>query len=403
MPRFYTSTLETSRRLDAPITRNTWQQLYPNNGKIFGSEEEHQRDSREKHFDIQHLINNRNAGAVEAQSMAMHLLVSLTSPASGVDQVDQGSLGLLPATGLKTTIGVDEEKVGSKDLQHSSDTILDFLLGGNTRRVDIVNTRTDLVGVTVLLEGLQELHVTLRGLDGDDISVKSLDRGEDVVEVGVAEVGVGLESIGDTGSGDLEGGESPGEVGIPVGLAERKTLTESRLVNLDSLDATLLEINDLVTESESELLALNLTRDIGTREGPVEDGDGSSKHTLHGLLGNALGVLRPLNGDGAGTADIGGDDGGTDVTRTVALYPTVLGESETVELFTEVLNHVVTLGFTVDEQVQADVLLGTDDALNLLLDEVVVLLLSDLLLVELSTSSTDLLSLLETKTSKLEI
>ena len=226
---------------------------------------------------------------------------------------------------------------------------------------------------------------------------------EDVVKVGVAEVGVGLESISDTGSCDLEGGEGPGEVDIPVGLAEGKALTKSRLIGLGGLDATLLEIDDLITESESELLALNLTRDIGTREGPVEDGDGSSKHTLHGLLGNALGVLRPLNGDGAGTADIGGDDGGTNVTRTVALYPTVLGESETVELFTEVLNHVVTLGFTVDEQVQADVLLGTDDALNLLLDEVVVLLLSDLLLVELSTSSTDLLSLLEGKMSKLEI
>ena len=80
-----------------------------------------------------------------------------------------------------------------------------------------------------------------------------------------------------------------------------------------------------------------------------------------------------------------------------------MSKNETFELFTEVLNHVVTLGFTVDEQVQADVLLGTDDALNLLLDEVVVLLLSDLLLVELSTSSTDLLSLLEAKMSKLEI
>ena len=167
------------------------------------------------------------------------------------------------------------------------------------------------------------------------------------------------------------------------------TLTESRLVNLDSLDATLLEIDDLVTESESELLALNLTRDIGTREGPVEDGDGSSKHTLHGLLGNALGVLRPLNGDGAGTADIGGDDGGTDVTRTVALYPTVLSESETVELFTEVLDHVVTLGFTVHKEIKADLLLEANSLLDFLLNEFFVLLVSKFTLAKLQTSRTN--------------
>ena len=117
----------------------------------------------------------------------------------------------------------------------------------------------------------------------------------------------------------------------------------------DGLDTSLLKINNLVAECQSELLALELTRDIGTREGPVEDGDGASEHTLHGLAGEALGVLRPLNGDGARAADIGNDDGRTNVTRAVALYLTVWGESETVGLFTEVLNHVVALGFTVDE------------------------------------------------------
>ena len=123
---------------------------------------------------------------------------------------------------MSETYRVDDEQVLGENLEHGRDAVLDLLLAGNTRRVDVVDTRTDLVGVTVLLEGLQELHVTLRGLDGDDISVKSLDRGEDVVEVGVAEVGVGLQSIGDTSGGELEGRQRPREVGLPVNLAERK-------------------------------------------------------------------------------------------------------------------------------------------------------------------------------------
>ena len=79
---------------------------------------------------------------------------------------------------------------------------------------------------------------------------------------------------------------------------------------------------------------------------------------------------------------------------TVALNPTVLSEDEAVEALTEVLNHVVTLGFTVDEKIETSLLLEADNALNLLLDEVVVLSLSDLPLGELSTSITDLLGLL---------
>ena len=79
-----------------------------------------------------------------------------------------------------------------KHLKHGLEAVLDLSLGGNTRRVDVVNTRADLVGVAVLLEGLEQLEVALGRLDGDDVGVKTLDGGEDVIEVGVAEVRVGL-------------------------------------------------------------------------------------------------------------------------------------------------------------------------------------------------------------------
>ncbi len=90
--------------------------------------------------------------------------------------------------------------------------------------MDVVDTGTDLVGVAVLLEGVEELHVALRCLNRDNISIKTLDGGEDVIEVGVAEVGVGLELVGDTSSGKPEGVNSPLQVGVPVRAAERKLL-----------------------------------------------------------------------------------------------------------------------------------------------------------------------------------
>jgi hypothetical protein len=67
--------------------------------------------------------------------------------------------------------------------------------------VDIIDTGADLVRVAVVLEGVEELHVSLGGLDGNDIGVKTLDGGEDVVKVRVTEVGVRLQLVGDTGGG----------------------------------------------------------------------------------------------------------------------------------------------------------------------------------------------------------
>lgn len=71
-----------------------------------------------------------------------------------------------------------------------------------------------------------------------------------------------------------------------------------------------------------------------------------------------------------------------------------MGEDKAVELFTEVLNHVVTFGFTVDKEVEANALLEAHNGLNLLLDELFVLLSGELALAELSTSLTDFLGLL---------
>ena len=147
------------------------------------------------------------------------LSVLLASPAGGSDEVDEGLLSLLPATGLETTVGVDDKEVGGEDLGHVGDTVLDLLLSRDTGRVDVVDTGANLVGVAVGLEDVKELEVGLGSLDGDDIGVKGLDGGEDVSEVRVAEVRVDLDIVLNTRGGKTERVDGPLEVGVPVGLA----------------------------------------------------------------------------------------------------------------------------------------------------------------------------------------
>lgn len=64
--------------------------------------------------------------------------------------------------------------------------------------------------------------------------------------------------------------------------------------------------------------------------------------------------------------------------RTIALNPSILSEDEAVQLFSKVLDHVISLRFTVNEEVETDLLLETNDDFNLFLDEIFVLFSSKL-------------------------
>lgn len=305
----------------------------------------------------------------------------------------QTLLGLLPSSGLETAIGVDPEQVLGQDLDHGGDSVLDLLLSRNSGGVNVVHTGADLVRVSVVSESLEQLQVRLGSFNGDDVGVQSLDGREDVGKVRVTEVRVHLGRVLDAGSGESERVDSPGQVVVPVNLSQGKTLSDGRLVDLDGVDTSVLQVDDFVSEGQGQLLGLNLSRDIGSGEGPVQDGNGSSQHTLHGLLGDGLGVLGPSDGHGLRSGDVGDDDRGSDVSGSVRLDPTELGEDESVQLFTKVLDHVVSLGFTVDEQVQSDLLLESNDLFDFVLHGLFVVLLGELVLVELGSGSSDLLGL----------
>src|SRR5262245_24469747 len=63
-----------------------------------------------------------------------------TEGLGGVDHVAERRNGLLPLAGLQAAVGVNPELLGLEELEHLRDAVLDLLLGGDTRRVDVVDT-----------------------------------------------------------------------------------------------------------------------------------------------------------------------------------------------------------------------------------------------------------------------
>lgn len=261
--------------------------------------------------------------------------------------------------------------------------------------MDVKDTGSDLGVVTVGREGAKDTHVTLGVLDGQDIGIHADNGLEDILEVTVAHVGVDDGGILDTGGREQEGIDSPLEVKVKVNRAERETLANGGLIDLDVDNASLLQIGDLVADGQSQLGADDGAGNVITDKGPLQAGDGTGQHTLHGLLGQGLGVDSLGDGHGVDAVDITKDDWGTDAARTVRGNPSVLGEDVTFETLTKVGDHVVTLSLTVDKDVNLELFLLLDTEGDLLLNEVMVGSSIDLTLGELGTGKTDLLGLRE--------
>ena len=212
--------------------------------------------------------------------------------------------------------------MGRDNFQRRLEPLCDLFFTRNTRGVNVIDSRADLVGITETLECMQQFLVTLRELDGNDISVQALDRWENIIKVRVAEVRMSLGFIRDTGSGKFEGVHRPLQVFIPIRTAQWQlevkkesrvrhvdlyttyALSNGGLVDLDRADTFLLEINDFVTERKGQLLGLQFARSILARERPIQNSDGTSEHTLHWLLSEPLGVATPSNSHGSRTTDI---------------------------------------------------------------------------------------------------
>lgn len=75
------------------------------------------------------------------------------------------------------------------------------------------------------------------------------------------------------------------------------------------------------------------------------------------------------------------------------MNPCVLGEGESFKTLSEVLNHVVPLGLSVNQKIKTNLVLESDYSLNLLGDESIVLGIGELSLSVLGTGGTNLLGL----------
>jgi hypothetical protein len=77
------------------------------------------------------------------------LLVLLTGPLGSGNHVDERSLDLGPGTSLESTVGVDDDVLCLGDgLEDGGNLLLELLLRGNTRRVDVVGTGSNYGGGT---------------------------------------------------------------------------------------------------------------------------------------------------------------------------------------------------------------------------------------------------------------
>jgi hypothetical protein len=71
-----------------------------------------------------------------------------------------------------------------------------------------------------------------------------------------------------------------------------------------------------------------------------------------------------------------------------------LSEYKAIKLLAEVLNHVITLGFTVNEEIDSNLLLESNNSFDLLFDEFFILGFSDFTFTKLGTSLANFFGLL---------
>ncbi|KAH3665337.1 hypothetical protein OGATHE_004153 [Ogataea polymorpha] len=336
---------------------------------------------------------SRLGSGSEQQTPKPANLVLFSEDFGSLHHVGQRSSGLFPSSGLQTTVWVNPELVGWVYLHDFTNSGHKLLLGWNSWRVDVEQSKTNVVWIVGELLDVLRI-VLLRELNGDNVGVQGFDVVR--VKVGVAEVRVDLSVVSDTRGRDSERLSSPLQVvGSLLTGSQWQSLSDGWLVDLNDGNTSGFEVVDLVSQSKRQLQRLHLLGNIVSWERPSQTGDWTGQHTLHWFFGQRLGIDTFFNGHGLWSRHVSNNDRWSDVSRTIGLHPTVGGESVTLQLLTKVLNHIVSLWLTMDENIQSDLLLESDDLLNLRVDELLVLLSSDLTLDKLVSINSNVLGLWE--------
>ena len=120
-----------------------------------------------------------------------------TKYTGGGNHVDEGGADLVPASGFQAAIGVDPELVAGDPLPRPGEEVTHLSHRRAAGRVDVVDAGSDLIGVAIGPERIEQLHSGPSSLDRDHIRIQAADGMDDVVELRVAHMGVDLRGIVD--------------------------------------------------------------------------------------------------------------------------------------------------------------------------------------------------------------
>jgi hypothetical protein len=185
----------------------------------------------------------------------------------------------MPFSRLETAVRIDPDRFDGEPLARLDEELGHFLDSRKVWCVDVEDTQSHLVGIAIGSKCLKQLHLRPRGLDGDHIGIRRNDGAEDVVGRGIALVGVDLRFVRYAGRGEAKALHGQ-VIGFPLGFAQRQTVVDSRLVDLNDVDARALEIDHLVAQRERDLVAGLSAGPIVTYKRPLH-GDGTGQHAAH--------------------------------------------------------------------------------------------------------------------------
>src|SRR5712664_1093753 len=213
----------------------------------------------------------------------------------GRDHVLERGQRFFPTARLEPTVGVHPDLGAVQHSRHALQCATDLRDGRHTRRVDVVDTRADLVGILVVLESLQQLRAGAGVLDRDHIRIHALDHLQHVVELAVAHVRVNLRAVAHPRGRQAEGVYRPLQVGGPIGAPQRQSFAQGGLIDLDHADARRLEIDHLVANGQRDLFGRFRARLVVADERPLQNRHRPGQHPFHRTLCQGLGVPAPAH------------------------------------------------------------------------------------------------------------
>ena len=270
----------------------------------------------------------------------------------------------VPGAGLEAAVGVDVEALGRQHFQAALDLGDDVIDGLDDVAVDIDDAPGDLLVFGEAL-GLQQLDEFLAAVD--HLQIELLDWQIEKARVGgdevaVADVGAGL------GVHALRGDRHRFDRQLDI-LEPRR---ERGLVDLDERGAGAVEFQRFVVNRFRHFEHSLPERVVAFEERPLDHGVGAGEHALDGLLGEALGVAPEVDRDRLRPAHGVLDDGLVIVAIAVGAHETA--DLHTLEMLGEVDDHVAAGHLTIDEDIEADLLLQGDHLARRLFLELVQLL-----------------------------